>query len=821
MATAAASSGGPRTPAAAERGGGSPAAAQPTAAGDCDATGEQGTTTAECEGGEYASSDAAPAEEEPAMGDVREAQRDARTPAGDARIKELLADLAPEDRRVDVQRLADCSLEQLAAMEYERLLGMGLCKVRAALLLARAAEMLGTMQGAAEEDVGAVNRVTPTMSRALLRGGSGLVVSDAYQASVRRHVAPPGVAEAVARGVHRIAASVASSASLAVGAVAAGVLGAGAATGCGCRPRSESTDLAHELERCVPATHGILDDALEDIEEEEGQADGEVQRMVSERSGGDPGWWHYATLGGLLSAPSADDGQPHTTPCAHEEPSLHLSAEHGVPTGAAIGGRLTMTSADYWCLRTMSVEYTDCSGRAVAWQETGYSLRCLLPVGATKIRVSFRALGGPEVQRVDRRSPGMPFVSPPQAERFRYPRCPESVQFEVAGLVVSPYISNVLEIGTRHLQAGSRGDALMEMPEVLCGLGAFGGAMAVRELRQTCLAASDALGDALAGLSDSKQVYICSRGAQVDADVVDRFCPATRRWEPLPPTRFQRRGCSAASAGGRLFLVGGWSPPAADGRVFGHLAGSRPSPTHLESPASPSASSRGSGLLCFRPEYFDPATRSWAPLPATDPEDIAGAATTAAGGLVYAIGGRSGGRALRCAQRFDPSAWRWEALPDLPSARAEAAAATLGGLVYALGGASDASAALRCAERFDPSAGAWMPLPPMREARCGCAAAAAGGLVFALGGLGPPGDLAGVEIFDPGVGAWSDAPPLGVPRRRCGAVAVDGKIYVLGGRGGEHDITAVEALDLDSMEWSTAGETPFRRGPCAAAAVSS
>merc|ERR1719353_666229 len=56
---------------------------------------------------------------------------------------------------------------------------------------------------------------------------------------------------------------------------------------------------------------------------------------------------------------------------------------------------------------------------------------------------------------------------------------------------------------------------------------------------------------------EMKHLYVCGGGCGVTVDHVERFDPRTSHWELLPPMHIPRRACALASAGGKLYVMGG------------------------------------------------------------------------------------------------------------------------------------------------------------------------------------------------------------------------------------------------------------------------
>lgn len=131
---------------------------------------------------------------------------------------------------------------------------------------------------------------------------------------------------------------------------------------------------------------------------------------------------------------------------------------------------------------------------------------------------------------------------------------------------------------------------------------------------------------------------------------VQRFDPATERWEQLPPLREPRANLTAAVVGGKIFAVGG---------------------------------NYGSSVLSSV-EVFDPADGgAWSPGPSLRRGRHCHAAAQVAGRL-YVLGGNRSE-----AEIFEESAGSWVEGPTLKHPRTYAAAAVWDGTLYVLGGDTD------------------------------------------------------------------------------------------------------------------------------------
>ncbi len=227
---------------------------------------------------------------------------------------------------------------------------------------------------------------------------------------------------------------------------------------------------------------------------------------------------------------------------------------------------------------------------------------------------------------------------------------------------------------------------------------------------------------------------------------VDLYSPQTDRWRRLPDLPVPVNHAMAAASSGRLYVVGGYGGP---------LRGALRSAFVLE---------RG-------------RWRALPPMPA--PRAAGGAAIV--GGKLYAVGGVGPAGLARQAFVLDLRRRRWSIIPG-PTAREHLAVTAAGGRVYALGGRSaglDTNNAVF--EAYSPATRRWRRLPPVPEARGGTAAAAAGGLIVSAGGEAPGGTIASVYGYDLARAVWRRLPDLPTPRHGLGLAAVGNRVYAIAG----------------------------------------
>ena len=90
----------------------------------------------------------------------------------------------------------------------------------------------------------------------------------------------------------------------------------------------------------------------------------------------------------------------------------------------------------------------------------------------------------------------------------------------------------------------------------------------------------------------------------------------------------------------------------------------------------------------------------------------------------------------------------WASIPSMPTPRSRLAVTEANGVLYAVGGQSGGQP-VGILEAYDPASNQWIVLSPMPTPRWSLAAAAAHGRIYAMGGVGLSGVEDRVEVYDP------------------------------------------------------------------------
>jgi hypothetical protein len=237
---------------------------------------------------------------------------------------------------------------------------------------------------------------------------------------------------------------------------------------------------------------------------------------------------------------------------------------------------------------------------------------------------------------------------------------------------------------------------------------------------------------------------------RVTVDTVQVYDVAADEWSVTTPVPQPINHTVAASANGRVFVLGGQTDASGDyvDDVFA----------------------------------YDPVTERWEPRAPMPSARSAGAAAVI-GDLIYVVGGRAGRGADFAV--YDAALDEWTELPPMPTARNHLAAGAIDGRVYVAGGrfgdgfASDFTGAL---EIYDPASRTWSAGPPMPTPRSGVNGIAVGGCFYVWGGEWADGVFEENEVYHAASSSWRSLAPLPRPVHGVtGSAHVGGYIYAPGG----------------------------------------
>ncbi|MBI4593937.1 MAG: galactose oxidase, partial [Candidatus Rokubacteria bacterium] len=207
---------------------------------------------------------------------------------------------------------------------------------------------------------------------------------------------------------------------------------------------------------------------------------------------------------------------------------------------------------------------------------------------------------------------------------------------------------------------------------------------------------------------------------------------------------------AAAVAGGRLFVIGGYSG--------GRLRWTTQTAVYA----------------------YDAQRNTWSPR-APLPTPRGALAVAVLNGRIHALGG-SAERPTRAHEVYDPGANRWSAANGLPTARDHLAAVAFQGRVWTLGGReSFLGSQYANVEIYDPATDSWRTGPPLPTGRGGLAAVALADRILVFGGEAPLRIFNATEMYEVAGNRWIAKTPIPTPRHGIGAALVRGRVHLPGG----------------------------------------
>jgi N-acetylneuraminic acid mutarotase len=299
-------------------------------------------------------------------------------------------------------------------------------------------------------------------------------------------------------------------------------------------------------------------------------------------------------------------------------------------------------------------------------------------------------------------------------------------------------------------------------------------------------------------LTISLATAACSpSGAEAGAPAEPARDENSVRWTTAAPLPEERTEVSLTSDGQRLYLAGGFGPPAAQGE----------------------RASAPRGLLAY-----DPATDGWSTIGQL-PEGVHHAGFVHLGGRLYIVGGfrETSFDPTGAVRIYDLATGQWSEGAPMPTPRGALAVAVYQGRIHTFGGnvagpevlhdhdgaAITADNSVGIHEVYDPATDSWSPREPMPTPRNHHAAAASGDRIHVVGGRAEGNfEMTVHEIYSPATDRWESAAPVPTGRSGIAAVERNGAVYVFGG-----ETFGANARTFDDAERFDPGDGSWERLP--------
>ena len=231
---------------------------------------------------------------------------------------------------------------------------------------------------------------------------------------------------------------------------------------------------------------------------------------------------------------------------------------------------------------------------------------------------------------------------------------------------------------------------------------------------------------------------------------------------------------------------------------------------------------RTNGTFLAAVEAYNPTTDTWtakAPLPGVR-YDGNGAAVIS--GMIYLPGGRnSAGTLTKTLYAYNVSTNVWSAQAGLPVASGCGATANIGQVLYVLTGCDGSTGFKAQLHRYTPSSNSWVARAAAPAAHGHPAVGVISGKLYVAGGRNAAGTTtATLHVYNPSTNAWTTKAAM--PSARYGAAGrvVNGKLYVVGGFDASGSPAATTMVyDPVTNLWSTKPSMPTARARLDAAAI--
>ncbi len=262
--------------------------------------------------------------------------------------------------------------------------------------------------------------------------------------------------------------------------------------------------------------------------------------------------------------------------------------------------------------------------------------------------------------------------------------------------------------------------------------------------------------------------------------------PPEQRMEASLPVQLEE--AAAASAGGKLYVIGGFDAVGNSLRTVWVFDGSAwspgpPLPLGLDHASAATLDDRvyvagGHSFGQDSPHLFRLDGGSWTEL-ARMRHPRGGHALLAAAGRLYAIGGNAFAN-VAPAEVYDPASGAWSDLPSLPVPRNHVSGFVFGANVCVAGGRSPATVRVDC---FNFENSSWVQFPNLPRPTSGAGATTLDdGSAVILGGQNAQETTINDQFARlPNPDAWTPASPMLVPRHGFELAVFEGRAWACGG----------------------------------------
>ena len=270
--------------------------------------------------------------------------------------------------------------------------------------------------------------------------------------------------------------------------------------------------------------------------------------------------------------------------------------------------------------------------------------------------------------------------------------------------------------------------------------------------------------------------------------------PSKGTWKTVAPAPTKRTEVAVASAGGKIYVIGGFIAQSFFERVLSRISKAKKL------------------VMTDLVEEYDPSNDRWT-IKAPLPEKINHAGAGAVENQLFVIGGYGKSGASSRVFRYEAKSDTWITQTSMPTPRGALAVAEFDGKLFAIGGKNkDGNSS--AVEVYNSITDTWESKTPFPTPRDHLAAVSDKQWIYAIGGR-LRGDfrhnLATVEAYDPNLDSWKQVADLPTARSGIAAGVVNGRIYVVGGESQEGTFRRNDAYLPKENRWISMAPLPTAR----------
>jgi N-acetylneuraminic acid mutarotase len=217
-------------------------------------------------------------------------------------------------------------------------------------------------------------------------------------------------------------------------------------------------------------------------------------------------------------------------------------------------------------------------------------------------------------------------------------------------------------------------------------------------------------------------------------------------------------------------------------------------------------------------EAYNPVTDTWAAL-APIPDPVYQGAIGVIDGKLYVAGGWNAPISnipTRNLQIYNPVSNTWGTGADMPILSGCSVAGVINRKFYVLTACDGYSGFRKFLHVYDPDSNSWTAKasPPNTHAYAG--GGVIGGKFYVTGGFDGSNVIAALDVYDPATDTWTTKASMPTARRQLAAGVVNGKLYTVEGSDGTTSLSTFEVYDPVTDTWTT--KAPMATGRSSLAA---